>query len=167
MCYNKGISNILQGWRVVREYANDAAFPRDIHVFLVSTIWLYKMLYDAANAVYELYNCYLLSVKVLRTFTNRSTFIRVMKFSQTFLNTSFMTTNSSGVFSLSKSTNIAAVCKSNVKVISKILNCSCNIGYTLEQSSSFLSSGSVLSFSVKAGRRRKPGRDQILAEYER
>lgn len=35
----------------------------------------------------------------------------------------FMTTNSSGFFSLSKSTNIAGVCKSNVKVISKILNC--------------------------------------------
>lgn len=36
---------------------------------------------------------------------------------------SFMTTNSSGDFSLSKFTNIAGVCKSTVKVISKIFNC--------------------------------------------
>lgn len=34
-----------------------------------------------------------------------------------------MTTNSSGDFSLSKFTNITGVCKSTVKVISKILNC--------------------------------------------
>lgn len=78
------------------------------------------MLYDAANTVYELYNYCLLSARVLRTFASRNTFIWIMKFSQTFLNMSIMTTNSSGVFARSKSTNIAGVRKSNVKIISKI-----------------------------------------------
>lgn len=60
---------------MIREYRNDTAFPQDIHVFLVSAIWLSEMLYDAANTVYELYNYCLLSASILRTFTNRSNFI--------------------------------------------------------------------------------------------
>lgn len=69
---------------MIREYGNDTAFPRDIRAFLVSTIWLYKVLYDAANILYELCNYCLLSAGVLRTFTDRNTFIWVMKFSQIF-----------------------------------------------------------------------------------
>lgn len=66
---SKMISVALQRWRVVGECKSDTAFAPGIHAFLVTTIWLYKMLYDAANTVYELYNYCLLSARNLRTLT--------------------------------------------------------------------------------------------------